>query len=219
MHRPLVSRSRPGFLVLAVAGLVLSTAGSVRAGTIVVSVQSVSALQGTSGNSLEVDVQNTGAPVDIAAFSFEITVAAGSGVSFTGADFSTATNTYIFAGNSAQGPNIATPSGSPSILDASDNATSGSTTLGTNSTLALGRVFFDVASSAPPGPVTVFLTPYPSTSLTGPNLNDIPVDTLTNGAITILTQNVVPEPAALVSATLGLLAGTWLVRTMRRSDE
>jgi hypothetical protein len=80
-------------------------------------------------------------------------------------------------------------------------------------------VFFDVASSASPGSITVSLTPYPSTSLTDPNLNNIPVGTLTDGAITILTRNVVPEPAALVSATLGLLAGTWLVRTMRRSND
>ena len=117
----------------------------------------MSANQGTTGNTLEVDVQNTGAPVDIASFSFEISVAAGSGVSFTGADINTSVNTYIFAGNSARGR--ISPPLTGTTLDASDNAASGSTTLGTNSTLALGRVFFDVASAASVGAVTVSLTP------------------------------------------------------------
>ena len=214
MHGPLAYRSCRGIPALVAAALILSTALPARAG-IIVSVESVSANQGTTGNTLEVDVQNTGAPVDIASFSFEISVAAGSGVSFTGADINTSVNTYIFAGNSAQGPNIDTLTGT--TLDASDNAASGSTTLGTNSTLALGRVFFDVASSAPAGPVTVSLTPFPSTSLTDPNLNDIPIDTLNSGTITISGTSVVPEPTALVSATLGLLASAWFVRRTRRS--
>jgi hypothetical protein len=214
MHVPLAYRSCLGIPALIAAALILSTALPARAG-IIVSVESVSANQGTTGNTLEVDVQNTGAPVDIASFSFEISVAGGSGVSFTGADINTALNVYIFAGNSAQGPNIDTATGT--TLDASDNAVSGSTTLGTNSTLALGRVLFDVASSAPVGPVTVSLTPFPSTSLTDPNLNDIPIDTLNSGTITITGTSVVPEPTALVSATVGLLASAWFVRRMRRS--
>jgi hypothetical protein len=214
MHGPLAHWSWRGIPAFVAAALILSTALPGRAG-IIVSVENVSAAQGTSGNTLEVDVQNTGTPVDIASFSFEIAVAAGSGVSFTGADISTAANTYIFAGNSAQGPNIATATGT--TLDASDNAVSGSTTLGTNSTLALGRVFYDVASSAPVGPVTVFLSAFPSTSLTDQNLNNIPIDTLNNGTITISGTNVVPEPPALVSATVGLLASAWFVRRMRRS--
>jgi hypothetical protein len=214
MHGPLANWSRRGIPALVGAALLLCTALPARAG-IIVSVESVSASQGTTGNTLEVDVQNTGTPVDIASFSFEISVAAGSGVNFTGADINTAVNVYIFAGHSAQGPNIDTTTGT--TLDASDNAASGSTTLGTNSTLALGRVFFDVASSAPVGPVTVSLTPFPSTSLTDPNLNNIPIDTLSSGTITISGTSVVPEPPALVSATVGLLASAWFVRRMRRS--
>jgi hypothetical protein len=214
MHGPLAYRSWRWIPALLAAALILSTALPTRAG-IIVSVESVSANTGTTGNTLEVDVQNTGAPVDIASFSFEISVAAGSGVSFTGADISTAANVYIFAGNSAQGPNIDTLTGT--TLDASDNAASGSTTLGTNSTLALGRVFFDVSSSAPVGPVIVSLTPFPSTSLSDPNLNNIPIDTLSSGTITISGTSVVPEPPALVSATVGLMASAWFIRRIRRS--
>ena len=79
MHGPLAYRSWRCIPALVAAALILSTALPARAG-IIVSVESVSANQGTTGNTLEVDVQNTGAPVDIASFSFEISVAAGSGV-------------------------------------------------------------------------------------------------------------------------------------------
>jgi hypothetical protein len=214
MHGPIASRSWRGIAALAVAGLVLGAVIPARAGMIV-SVQSVSANAGTSGNTLGVDVQNTGAPVEIASFSFEVVVASGRGVSFTGADINTSIATYIFAGNSAQGPNIATATGT--ILDASDNAASGFTTLGTGSTLGLGRLFFNVASSAPVGPVTVSLTPFAFTSLTDPNLTNIPIGTLNSGTITIGPSGLVPEPSALVSATLGLLFGVWLIRTTRRT--
>jgi len=214
MHGSSASRSWRSILSVAAAGLVLCTALPARAG-IIVSVQSVPANKGTSGNTLEVDVLNTGVPVDIAGFSFEISVAASSGVSFTGADTNTSTNLYIFAGNSLFGPNIATLTGT--TLDASDLAASGSTTLSTNLTLGLGRVFFDVASSAPGGPVTVSLTDYPATGLADPNQNPIPIDTLNHGTITIMGGSVVPEPSALVSATLGLLGGAWLIRRMRRT--
>jgi hypothetical protein len=199
-------------LPVAVVGLVLGTSLSARAGMIV-SVQDVSASAGTSGNTLEVFLQNTGAAVDIAAFSFEISVSTGSGVSFTGADINTVLNTYIFAGNSAQGPMIATATGT--TLDASDNAASGSTTLGTGSTLALGRVFFDVAVSAPTGPVTVSFTGFPATSLTAPDLSNIPIDTFNSGTITVTSGVVVPEPSALVSTALGLLGAAWIIRGQR----
>ena len=161
-------------------------------------------------------MQNTGAPVDVASFSFEIAVAAGSGVSFTGADINTSVNTYIFAGNSAQGPDIATLTGT--TLDASDNAASGSTTLGTNSSLALGRVFFDVASAASVGAVTLSLTPYPATGLTDPNLANIPIDTLNGGTITITSSGVVPEPSAPHFRDPGI-AGRSLARSEQAAAE
>ena len=214
MHGPLASWSWRSFLSFAVSAFVLCGGLQARGG-IIVSLESVSATAGTSGNTLEVDVTNTGAPVDIASFSFEISVASGSGISFTGADFSTAISTYIFVGNSAQGPDIATSTGT--TLDASDNAASGTTTLGTASTLALGRVFFDVASSAPTGPVAVSFAPFPATSLTAMDLSNIPIDTLSNGGTITVIAGVVPEPSSIVSATLGLLGACWLIRSKRRT--
>jgi hypothetical protein len=215
MHGSSAPSSWRSFVFVTVTGFLFCTGLPARGG-IVVSLQSVSASTGTSGNTLEVYVTNTGTPVGIAAFSFEISVAPSSGVNFTGADISTATSPYIFAGNSAQGPDIATSTGT--TLDASDNAVSGATTLGTNSTLALGRVFFDVASSAPLGAATVSFTDFPATSLTAMDLSNIPIDTLSNGTIMIVAGAVVPEPSTLVTATLALLGGFLLFRSKRSTD-
>jgi hypothetical protein len=216
MHGLLASCSWRKALVLAAAGVLVGTPWPARAG-IIVTVQSVSADAGTTGNALEVDLQNTGSSVDIASFSFEISVAPSSGVTFTGATINTLTNMYIFSGNSAQGPNIATsPPGT--TLDASDNAASGSTTVGTNSIFGLGEVFFNLAPSAPAGPVVVTLTPFPFTTLTDPNLNNVPIDTLNTGTITVLpAAATVPEPSALISATLGLMTTACFIWTRSRS--
>jgi hypothetical protein len=212
--------SRSWLRVLAVAGLSLGFGLPARAG-IIVSVQNVSANAGTTGNTIEVDVTNTGpSSVDVASFSFEVGIASSSGVSFTGADITTSTAAYIFAGNSLFGPNIAFNTGT--TLDAADAAVMGSSTLGSGSTLALGRLFFDVTSSAPIGAVPVMFTPFPSTSLTTPTLDNIPIDTLTSGTITVMPSTVVPEPSALVSATVGLFLSASFIwaryRSARKAD-
>lgn len=216
MRFSLASRSGPRILSVAVAGLLLVIGLPARA-DIILSVQDVSADVGSTGNTLEVDLENTGgSAVNIASFSFEISVAGTSGVTLTGADTSTGMNAYIFAGNSYAeadfGGQIATMTGT--TLDASDLALSGSTGLGANSTLALGRVFFDVAGSATAGPVTVAIADYPSTSVSDPNLGNITFDTSNNGTITI-SQNSVPEPSSLVSAILGFLGAVRLIRRKR----
>jgi PEP-CTERM motif len=213
MHGSLASWLRRRILSIAFVGFVLCAGAPARAG-ITVSVQSVSAGAGTTGDTLEVDVQNTGASVNIAAFSFEISVPFSSGVTFTGADISTSLATYIFAGNSFFGPDIAFNTGT--TLDAGDLAIAGSTTLGTGETLGLGLVSFDVAAGTPLGPVTVSLTGFPFTSLTDPNQGNVAIDVLETGTITI-TGAAVPEPSSLVSATLGLLGVLWLRRMRAES--
>jgi hypothetical protein len=212
MHRSLASWPRRSILAAAFVGFLLCAGAPAGAG-IIVSVQSVSAGTDTTGDTLEVDVQNTGASVNIAAFSFEISVPSSSGVTFTGADTSTSLATYIFAGNSFYGPDINTSTGT--TLDASDFAVTGFTTLGTGDTLGLGLVTFDVAANAPLGPVTVSLTGYPSTGLSDPNQGNVAIDVLNTGTITI-TGAAVPEPSSLVSATLGLLGVVWLRRIRGR---
>jgi len=207
-------KSRSWFKIFSAAlvGLLLVAALPARAGMIVF-VQDVTANAGTSGNTLEVDLQNTGsAAVDIASFSFELTVNPSSGVSFTGADINTTLYPYIFAGTSIFGPTIGVSTGA--TLDAGDIGVPPAS-IGAGSILGLGRVSFDVAGSAQPGPVTVTVTPYPITSLTAPDSSNIPIDTYNNGTITITSPGVVPEPSALVSATLGFLGAAWMIRAIR----
>jgi hypothetical protein len=213
MLRPLATGSWCKILSVAVAGLLLNTAVPARAG-MVISVQSVSASAGSSGDTLEVDLQNTGASaVSVAAFSFELTVPGGSGISFDGADYNTS-QPYIFAGTSFLGPTISISTGT--TLDAGDLSTS-SASVGPGSIVGLGRVFFDVAGSAPSGPVIVTLTTsVAGTSLTAPDGSNIPISTFNNGTITILAPTV-PEPSALVSGSLGLLGAAWMIRTLRAS--
>jgi hypothetical protein len=128
---------------------------------------------------------------------------------------STSPATYIFAGNPFFGPNIAFSTGT--TLDAADFAVAGSTTLGTRATLGLGLVSFDVAAGAPLGPVTVSLTGYPSTGLTGSDRSNVSIDTLDTGTITI-SGGAVPEPSSLILGMLGILSAACLVRAMRASS-
>ncbi len=213
MIRPFVSGSWRKILSIAVAGLLLGAVVPARAG-MVISVQDVTAYAGTSGNTLEVDLQNTGtSAVSVAAFSFELTVPGGGGISFDGADYNTS-QPYIFAGTSFLGPTISMSTGT--TLDAGDLGTS-PTSVGPGSIVGLGRVFFDVSGSAPSGPVTVTLTTsVAGTSLTAPDGSNIPISTFNNGTITILAP-VVPEPSALISAALGLVGAAWMLRGWRQA--
>ncbi len=65
--------------------------------------------------------------------------------------------------------------------------------------------------------MNVPLTPFPFTTLTDPNLNNIPIDTLNGGVITISGSASVPEPSGLISATLGLFGSAWFIWTRRRN--
>jgi hypothetical protein len=180
-----------------------------------ITVESVTVRAGSSGNALDVTVTSTGPDtVTVGSFAFELTVTT-SDITFTSATTGTTTVTYIFSGNSLFGPTISTSSGQ--TLDASDTfATIGSgTTLGpggTLSTAGLGHVFFDVSAGAPSGPIAVTLTPFPTTSLSDPSFNDIPITHLVNGQITV---SPVPEPATFWPTALGLSAAAWLSRRSR----
>ena len=139
---------------------------------LVIGAQSVSANAGSTGNSFEVYLTNTGSSsVDVAAFSFEISTTS-SNINLTGATTST-TDAYIFGADSLFGPEIDTSTGQ--TLDASDvfATPSGSTSIGSGSTFGLGEISFDVGPGASPGNYTVSFTPYPSTSLSDPNGNDL----------------------------------------------
>jgi hypothetical protein len=178
---------------------------------IILAVQSVQAGVGTTGNPLEVTLENTGAAVTVAAFNFTITTA-DTDITFTGADFST-TDPYIFVGDSFDVINgFPLNTLSPGqTMDGNDlrKTIGAGTTIGSGATLGLGRVLFVVSPTAAPGPAAVtLLTDSAHASLTDPNGNNIPIDTFSNGQILV---GAVPEPATafLLAAAL---AGVFVVK-------
>ena len=172
------SRLRP-WSPLAPALLALLLAVPAR-GEVVLTVQDVTAESGTSGNALEVLLTNTGpSAIDVAAFSFGISVATAD-VVFTAADTATASATYLFDGISAFGPDIRLPGqGEGQVLDASDaDDTLSGVSVGAGGTFSLGRVLFRVAAGAESRDVAVALAAFPATSLSDPDLSDIPIGDL-----------------------------------------
>ena len=100
-------RSRLGRLVM--ASVAVCCLGSLGAwADLVISVGSVTADGGSTGNPLDVDLTNTGpSAVPIGGFSFGVSIA-NPNVSFTDANTSTAAF-YIFTGNSLFGPDLTGP--------------------------------------------------------------------------------------------------------------
>jgi hypothetical protein len=193
----------------------LLTSGSASA-DLIVSAQVVSAPVGSTGNTLEVDLANTGgAAVNLAGFSFGLSVT-DADISFTNVDINTTLLAYIFAGHSLFGPDISTtPPPSGQVVIASDNydvANSG-IVLASGATVGLGRVLFDVSSSASPTTALVTVTSFPTTSLSDFQGNDVRITTFQNGSITI---SPVPEPSTLYLTALGGVALLGIARRRRR---
>ena len=163
---------------------------------------------GSSTNSLDVTLTNTGAsPTTIAGFSFEIT-AASNNVTFESVTDNTVSGAYIFAGHSSFGPNIELHpvSNSGQTISGADNFLTGlgGTTLAAHQTLGLGNVLFALSPSTPLAPINISFTSYPTSGLSDSNANDISVGV---AAQPQFGPTSVPElpPTALV--VTGLLLG------------
>ncbi len=208
-------------LMLGLAALFVLSASSARAGLIVTAKNGTGAV-GSTGNAFDVILTNTGpSAVSLGGFSFGLTTA-NSNITFTQANVST-TTPYIFPGaNSLFGPVISTtPPPAGQTVIASDLGISG-VSLGVGNSVGLGHVLFDVSAGAANGTFPVTLTPFPTTSLSDPNGNDVPVTSLVNGSITITGGTNggggtgVPEPSTLLMLTLSGPV-VWLARRRRRA--
>lgn len=203
------SRFRRLLMIMPVVGLLISA--PVEA-SLIITVGNVSSSSPSLSNTLEVDLTNTGpAAVSLAGFSFEIDVT-DPHITFTSATIATVA-AYVFAGNSLFGPIISTsPPGQ--ILDVSDLwSGAGGATIAAGATVGLGHVFFNVSAGDLSGLVTVALSPFPATSLSDPAGDNISVNTLTSGSITVTP---VPEPSALGLVLLGLFALAWTRKRLRQ---
>jgi hypothetical protein len=178
--------------------------------SLIVSAGSSMASPGTSGDSFDVTLTNTGPnAVTVAAFSFGLLLSAPD-VHFTQANASTA-DSYIFSGGSLFAPVISTTVGSKLI--ASDLESTGlGVTVGSGITVGLGHVLFDIAPSAAGGKFDITISGPPTTSLSDPSANDVPITSLINGSIQVLG---VPEPATAAIAGTGLLGLALFCRSLR----
>lgn len=165
---------------------------------VIVSLQSVTANGGSTGNALEVTLTNSsgGANVTIGSFAFGISTT-DLDIRFTDATTST-TDPYIFSGHSLFGPSLVFPAIPPpgaQSLNASDlyDIPLSGVTLSPGVTVGLGHILFDVLPGAQGGTFAVGLDPI-LTSLSDPSGVGIDVSTLSAGTIEI---NSVPEPSSL----------------------
>ena len=205
------SRLRHLFTMMPAVALLLSAPVGA---SVIITVGNVFPSSPSSSNTLEIDLTNTGpASLSLGGFSFEIEVT-DPHITFTSATTATGA-AYVFAGNSLFGPTINT-SAPGQTLDASDLwGGSGGATVAAGATVGLGHVLFDVSAGDSSGLVTVMLSPFPATSLADSGGNNIGVNTLTNGSITI-AGSPVPEPSALTLAFLGLTALASIRKRFRR---
>lgn len=181
------------------AAVALLFGGAARA-DFLIAVSSATAAIGSSGNTLEVELTNTGASaVTFGGFAFGISTLS-LDITFTAAITAT-TATYIFATDSLFGPDIATNTGLS--LTAADASALGSDSVAAGTTVGLGRVSFDVASGATLGPVTVTLAGFPTTSLSDGLGNNLAF-TSSNGTILVTSPSVgVSEPSTLLLISTG----------------
>jgi len=207
------------------AALVLSAAPAHASG-IVLTVVSVSAAAGSTNDYFDVIIGNTGSAQNVAAFSLGLSVG-NSNITLIGADEATA-STYVFNGDSFDvsfpAQYVTTPLPGQS-LEGVDLSYSGAGTNLASSTLGLGRIYFDVASNAPVGPVTVTITPGCSVPSACTSLSDSGganvLFSLVNGAITVTAPltGAVPEPSTWLLALVGIPAMGWkrMARNRQRS--
>jgi hypothetical protein len=173
-----------------------------RAG-VILTIQSVSANQNTTGNSLDVFLTNTGpSSVSIGGFLFGFQTA-DTDINFTDVTINTVAATYIFAGNSLFGPDL-TGAMTGQSVSTGDLAAGPAATVGAGSIVGLGHVLFSVAAGAVPGAHAVTFVS-PSTSLSDAAGAPVPINTLQDGSITIAST--VPEPSLLLPLAVVLLIG------------
>jgi hypothetical protein len=177
---------------------------------VILEIGSIFAAPGSSGNTIEVDLLNTGgSSIVIGGFNFEIY--ADSNIDFTGAGFLTSAP-YVLAGDSFDQANSVPLNTSTGVsLSAGDisNSIGVGVTLSAGQTLGLALVTFDVSPAAALAPVAVSFSTDPSdTSLSDQYGDSIAIDGFVSGTINV--TDAVPEPstaAMLLAALLGL--GAW----------
>jgi len=186
------------------AGMAVSLLGPASAqAALILSVQSATAAAGSSGNTFDVLLNNSGpSAVTIGGFSFGI-LTPNINISFRDANTSTSAP-YIFGSNSLFGPDLTGPASGQSLTTSDVFAIPlAGSTVGAGITVGLGHIRFDVSAAATAGISPVNLAPFPVSSLSDPAGNNLVIQTLSPGQITI-TGTGVPEPSTLATVLAGI---------------
>jgi len=181
------------------------------------SIQSVSSSSPGSGQ-FEVDLtNNNSSAIVVNSFTFGLSMP-NANFTVTNADCNT-TSTYIFsptASDSVYCPDLASNSLPATSLNAGDlwAGAGNGFSLGAGLTVALGEVYFSIASGVTPGPYTVsFITN--DDSLSDATGNPIgPINDSGTGTITV-TAAAVPEPSMFYLLGLTLLPVLWAKKRAR----
>jgi hypothetical protein len=192
---------------------------------VILGITTDSAVAGSSTNSLDVTLTNSGSSaVCIAGFSFELNaIGANAGfLTFTDATVNTIAAPYIFAGNSFVQTYLLSDDITPNdvsgdygqTIDASDLFTTPDlgASVAAGQTVSLGNVLFTLSSTAS-SPITLEFTSYPSTSISsaGTTSSDLPFTT--SGSMSIHPASVPELPSGILIATA---AGLGAVVRFRR---
>ncbi len=204
------------FLVILTLALsaVLMFAGRSEA-SLVIQVQNSTAEVGGVG-AFDVVLVNTGGSFDVSAFSFELSIAAGSGVSFTGATTDTALAPYLFT-SLQESPFTfnAFPTHTFIASDSSWTAPGYVTLDQTGQIVGLARVSYAVASGAAVGGLAVSIV-----IGDGTQINDLGGELIgfqsIDGAITVGGSTAVPEPSSLIALATAAMSLGGLSLSRRR---
>lgn len=168
---------------------------------------------GSSGNSFDVLLTNTGSSgVALGVFTFEVATTS-SDITFTDVTTATAANPYIFGADSLFSPDILGATTGQDIT-AFDLDGAGDVTIAAASTVGLGHVLFNVSGGASSGTVDLQLVST-GTSLSTSGAAPVTIQTLTPAVIQTTASTTVPEPSGLGLLSACLLLG-WRVRQRRR---
>jgi hypothetical protein len=158
--------------------------------------------------------------VDVASFSFELTLPPASGVQFTNATTATASNPYIFAGTGGASvdPNFTLsldPFPNTRFAGSDTEFTFASISVDPGTTFGLGLISYQVGANAPPGDVPIAFV-VAGTSLTDAAGAPIAFTTDDRNGVIHVSASAVPEPSSLLVALWGLVVGLAMFARSRR---
>jgi PEP-CTERM motif len=193
-----------GLTLLALAVFMLSLMPPPAAAGLILQVENATAQAGGTG-SFDVVLAATDGTFQVSGFSVELSVAAGSGVTFTGASVDTTTAPYVFTVLQEPPFTFATfPTTDFTVSDSSMTSPGYVTLMGPPTvTVGIEHVTFAVGSGTPDGAAAISVVAGDNTQILDVNADFLSFAT-TDGTITV-SSIAVPEPSSAIMGFLGMV--------------